>query len=434
MITTLLIIVIALLVVALGLIIFQQIKKPKANLTTADIVETLERENEKLRREMLNTQQLQTQSNKIFNDSVFQTISANNQGISEVLKISREQELQTLATVEKRLEQLNAASQDLAKQVDVKLEKINTENAKQLNEMRATVDEKLNVNLTNRLNESFGLISERLEALYKGFGEIQNLSSGVNDLNKILGNVKVRGTFGEVQLNSLLEQMLATDQYISNAQIKENSAERVEFAIKLPGKDEQNILLPIDAKFPLEDYSRLLEAKDKKEEQTCLKALENRIKLEAKSIKTKYIYPPKTTDFALMYIPLEGLYAEILKMPGLVELLQREHRVIVCCPTTLAALLSSLQMGFKTLYIEKRSSEIWSLLASFRREFATFVELLSKTQKKLLEANDSIENATKKTQKIQKQLQSVTTNAPDFLVQDVDGNLKQENESNLKDD
>ena len=422
--TILLVAVLILTVLTLGLVIFQYIKKPKSNLSTVDIIGALEKENEKLRNEISTTQQMQSQNNRIFNEAIFQTITSNNQGLSELLKISREQEIQTLNQLEKRMEQISNANMQISKQVDEKLEKINAENAKQLSEMRATVDEKLNTNLTNRLNESFGLISERLEALYKSFGEIQNLSSGVNDLNKILGNVKVRGTFGEVQLNSLLEQMMATDQYLSNAQIKENSAERVEFAIKLPGKDEKNILLPIDAKFPLEDYSRLLEAKDKKEEQACLKALEARIKTEAKSIKTKYIYPPKTTDFALMYIPLEGLYAEILKMPGLVELLQREYRVIICCPTTLAALLSSLQMGFKTLYIEKRSSEIWSLLASFRREFANFVELLAKTQKKLLEANDSIESATKKTQKIQKQLQNVTTNAPDFLVQEIDNTSK----------
>lgn len=391
------------------LLLLQFVIRPKSSLSSADIIRTMEKENEKLKAELSANLKTQTDVNKQLNAMILETIRSYNESIYKNLKLSKQIENENAEKIERSLEQISKTNSELSEKVELKLEKINTENIKQLDEMRQVVDEKLNVNLTNRLNESFSLISERLEALYKGFGEIQNLSNGVNDLNKILGNVKVRGTFGEVQLNSLLEQMLSNGQYISNVQIKENSAERVEFAVVLPGKDEKNILLPIDAKFPLEDYSRLVDATDKKEIESCRKALEQRIKGEAKSIRQKYIYPPKTTDFAIMYIPLEGLYAEVLKIPGLVDFVQREYRVIICCPTTLAALLSSLQMGFKTLYIEKRSSEIWELLSTFRREFGVFLELLSKTQKKILEANDTIESATKKTQKIQKQLLNVTS-------------------------
>lgn len=403
------IIILLVLSIILSLVqIFMKIKNGGSDLNLSKIIE---KENEKTKNQMLQSLNANAEMTRQVNAMLIEAVKSYNENIFENLKLSKQLENESAQKIEKQLEAMSAANKELQNKVELKLEKINEDNQKQLGEMRATVDEKLNVNLTNRLNESFSLISERLEALYKGFGEIQNLSSGVNDLNKILGNVKVRGTFGEVQLNSLLEQMLSKEQYTSNVQIKENSAERVEFAIKLPGKDEKNILLPIDAKFPLEDYSRLVEASDKKEVEACKKALEIRIKGEAKTIKQKYIYPPLTTDFAIMYIPLEGLYAEVLKIPGLVEHIQREYRVIVCCPTTLAALLSSLQMGFKTLYIEKRSSEIWELLSTFRREFSVFLELLGKTQKKILEANDTIESATKKTQKIQKQLLSVTSAA-----------------------
>ena len=413
------IIALALISVAVLLIILQLIIRPKTKISSLDVEKAFERENERLKAEILGAFKNQTELTKQVNSMLLETIRSYNEGIFENLKLSKQIESENAQKIEKQLVNIYETNRLLQEKVEEKLEKLNQDNLKQLNEMRATVDEKLNVNLTNRLNESFGLISERLEALYKGFGEIQTLSTGVSDLNKILGNVKVRGTFGEVQLNSLLEQMLSSEQYLSNVQIKENSAERVEFAINLPGKDDKNILLPIDAKFPLEDYSRLFDAVDKKEIEACKKALEQRIKGEAKSIKQKYIYPPKTTDFAIMYIPLEGLYAEVLKIPGLVDFVQREFRVIICCPTTLAALLSSLQMGFKTLYIEKRSSEIWELLSTFRREFGVFLELLSKTQKKILEANDTIESATKKTQKIQKQLLSVTS-APGFIETDDD--------------
>ena len=410
--------------VAILLLIIQMLLRPKAKINGFDLERLLERENIKLKEDVLGAVKNQAELTKQVSSMLIETIRSYNESIFESLKLSKQIENENTQKIEKQLANIYETNRLLQEKVEQRLEKINEENAKQLSEMRATVDEKLNVNLTNRLNESFGIISERLEALYKGFGEIQNLSSGVNDLNKILGNVKVRGTFGEVQLNSLLEQMLSGEQYLANVQIKENSAERVEFAINLPGKDDKNILLPVDAKFPLEDYSRLVEATDKKEIELCKKALETRIKGEAKTIKQKYIYPPKTTDFAIMYIPLEGLYAEVLKIPGLMEFIQREYRVIICCPTTLAALLSSLQMGFKTLYIEKRSSEIWELLTTFRREFGVFLELLSKTQKKILEANDTIESATKKTQKIQKQLLSVTS-APGFIEEDASDDQKE---------
>lgn len=419
----LIIISIVISAVTLLLIAGMFIFKPKSMLSTIDIISTLEKENEKLRKEISVANIGQADWNKQVNDMLIKTIESYNNGVLQTLHASQSAQAEMLKQVETRLHNISQTNANLAEVIDVKLNKINEDNIRQLTEMRITVDEKLNTNLTTRLNESFNIISERLEALYKGFGEIQTLSAGVSDLNKVLNNVKVRGTFGEVQLNALLEQMLTNNQYESNVQIKQGSAERVEFAIVLPGKDEKNIFLPIDAKFPMEDYSRLVNAKDKAEEHVSLKAIEKRIKTEAKSIREKYIYPPHTTDFALMYIPLEGLYADILKIDGLTDFIQREYRVIICSPTTLAALLSSLQMGFKTLYIEKRSSEIWELLASFRREFGAFIDLLGKTQKKILEANDTIENATKKTKKIQKQLMQVTSSAPEYLI-DADENTE----------
>ena len=277
--------------------------------------------------------------------------------------------------------------------------------------MRIVVDEKLNATLSDRLNKSFALVSEQLQAVTKGLGEMQSLASGVGDLKKVLTNVKTRGTFGEVQLGSLLEQMLAPSQYSEQVMLSSSSTERVDYAINLPGKDDKNILLPIDAKFPIEDYLRLIDATEHASTDEILasqKQLIKRVKDEAKSISQKYIVLPKTTDFAIMYLATEGLYAEVIKQNGLFEQVQRDYKVTICGPTTLSALLNSLQMGFKTLAIEKRSSEIWTMLSTFKKEFSTYVELLTKTQKKLSEATDTIESATKKSEKIQKQLSKVS--------------------------
>ena len=276
--------------------------------------------------------------------------------------------------------------------------------------MRQTVDEKLNVSLEKRLAESFNIINNRLQSVYEGLGEMKQLATGVGDLKKVLTNVKTRGVWGEVSLANLLEQMLSPDQFSSNVAIKDNQ-ERVDFAIALPGKDDKTILLPVDAKFPMEDYQRLVEASETgnvQQTEAAKKGLEKRVKEEAKKISEKYILLPKTTDFAVMYLALEGLYAEVLRMPGLAEELQREYKVVICGPTTLSALLNSLQLGFKTLSIEKRSSEIWQLLGVFKQEFGKFVDLLAKTQKKLAEASNTIESATKKSRTIERKLKNVT--------------------------
>jgi len=296
--------------------------------------------------------------------------------------------------------------------IEQKLLIIQQDNSKKLEEMRATVDEKLHSTLEKRLGESFGDISKRLEDLYKELGEMHSLASGVNDLKRTLTTVKTRGIWGEIQLGNIIDEILTPEQYETNVITKHKSNDRVEFAIKLPGNDSNNtkIYLPIDAKFPQEDYQRLIDAADagdKAAVDAARKALEIRVKSEAKSIKEKYIDPPNTTDFGIMFLPTESLYAEVTKIPNLIEVLQRDHRVVITGPTTLVALLNSLQMGFRTLAIEKRSSEIWTLLGAVKTEFGKFGDILDKTQKKLQEATNTIENASKKTRTIQSKLKKV---------------------------
>ncbi len=352
-------------------------------------------------------------------------------GISQNLQLQK----QELIVVQNRLESILKSNEDrLARATSVLengLNKLQTDNEKKLEQMRQTVDEKLNVSLEKRLAESFNIINNRLQSVYEGLGEMKQLATGVGDLKKVLTNVKTRGVWGEVSLANLLEQMLSQEQFASNVAIKDNQ-ERVDFAISLPGKDDKTILLPIDAKFPIEDYQRLVEASENGNTQAieqAKKGLEKRVKEEAKKISEKYISLPKTTDFAVMYLALEGLYAEVLRMPGLAEELQREYKVVVCGPTTLSALLNSLQLGFKTLSIEKRSSEIWQLLGVFKQEFGKFVELLSKTQKKLAEASNTIESATKKSKTIERKLKNVTgfESESDILIED---SVEEENNDN----
>jgi DNA recombination protein RmuC len=296
--------------------------------------------------------------------------------------------------------------------VEERLKLLQDDNSQKLEKMRITVDEKLHSTLEKRLGESFKIVSERLELVHKGLGEMQALASGVGDLKKVLTNVKTRGTWGEIQLGSLLEQILTPEQYTKNVATKKGSNERVEFAIKLPSKDkdDRTLWLPIDAKFPLEDYQKLIEVQE--QANICLvdelgKMLENRIKAEAKDIKEKYIDPPNTTDFGILFLPVEGLYAEVLRRPGLCDLLQREYRVIITGPTTLWAILNGYQMGFRSLAIAKRSSEIWAVLGAIKTEFSKFGEMLDKTQKKLQEASNTIDDATKKSRTIEKRLNKV---------------------------
>ncbi|HLO62574.1 MAG TPA: DNA recombination protein RmuC, partial [Azonexus sp.] len=292
--------------------------------------------------------------------------------------------------------------------VEGRLTAIQADNANKLEEMRRTVDEKLHATLEQRLGESFKLVSDRLEQVHRGLGEMQTLAAGVGDLKRVLTNVKTRGTWGEVQLSALLEQLLTADQFAANVATKPGSGERVDFAIRLPGKgDGAEVWLPIDAKFPIEDYQRLIDALEPAAIEEAAKAIEVRLKNEAKSIREKYVAPPHTTDFAVLYLPIEGLYAEALRRPGLAEVLQRDYRVSLAGPTTLAAMLNSLQMGFRTLAIEQRSAEVWAVLGAVKTEFGKFGEALAHTKKKLDEASNSIAKAETRTRQLSRKLKEV---------------------------
>lgn len=287
-----------------------------------------------------------------------------------------------------------------------------------LEEMRKTVDDKLQSTLEKRLGESFKLVSERLEAVHQGLGDMQKLASGVGDLKKVLLNVKTKGILGEYQLENILEQIMTPAQYDKNVKTKQNSETKVEFAIKLPGREDSHktVYLPIDSKFPTESYQALMDAyesADIRKIDELKKSLALSIRSFAKEISDKYIDPPHTTDFAIMFLPFEGLYAEVLRMTGVFEKIQREYKVIITGPTTLSALLNSLQMGFRTLAIEKRSSEVWDLLSAVKKEFGMFGEILEKTQKKLQEASNSIEAANTRTRVISRKLKDVQELPPE---------------------
>ena len=300
-----------------------------------------------------------------------------------------------------------AASDRLGEQLDKRLEKLTESTAANLEQIRLTVDEKLQSTLERRLGESFQQVSLRLEQVHRGLGEMQTLAGGVGDLKRILSNVKNRGIWGEMQLGILLRDLLAPEQFAENVAVKQGSAERVEFALKLPGSKDDIVWLPIDAKFPQEDFQRLLEAREQADTaaaDAALKQLERRLKSEAKDIQSKYLCPPQTTDFAIMYLPIEGLFAEAVNLPGLLDELQRTYRVCVAGPTTLAALLNSLQMGFKTLAIEKRTGEVWRTIAAVKQDFTTFSLLLDKTKKKLQEASGHIDAAARRSRVINKRL------------------------------
>ena len=338
-------------------------------------------------------------------------------------------QLDTFAEQLKTMTQMNEGRLDkLRETVESRLKSLQEENTAKLEQMRATVDEKLHATLEKRLGESFQLVSERLELVHKGLGEMQSLAIGVGDLKKVLTNVKSRGTFGEIQLGSLLEQVLTPDQYSANVATKAGSSERVEFAVKLPGRelDDKGIVwLPLDAKFPQEDYLRLVEAQEQGNPEGVADAsrqLERQVKLMATTIRDKYLDPPNTTDFAIMFLPTEGLYAEVLRRPGLSEIIQRECRIIIAGPTTLAALLNSLQLGFRTLAIEKRSSEVWKLLGAVKTEFGKFGEILEKTKKKLDEASSSIDTAAVRTRAIERRLRGVEAlpAAPGETVEEIE--------------
>ena len=329
------------------------------------------------------------------------------------ISMLQKSQLETFSNELSRLTNINEIKMDKMREtIEEKLKAIQEDNNLKLEKMRQTVDEKLEKTLETRLGESFKLVSDRLELVHKGLGEMKTLANGVGDLKKVLTNVKTRGMWGEIQLGNLLEQILVKEQYATNVVTKKGSNERVEFAIKLPGQDSNigEVYIPIDSKFPIEDYQRLIQFQEDGDSvlaEEASKQLELRIKAEAKDIKTKYIDPPNTTDFGILFLPVEGLYAEVLRRDGLCEMLQREYRVVVTGPTTLTALLNSLQMGFKTLAIEKRSSEVWQLLGIVKTEFSKFGDILEKTQKKLQEASNTIDTATKKSRNIERKLNKV---------------------------
>ena len=316
-------------------------------------------------------------------------------------------------------EQLKALSEsnalrlaELRQAVEGRLTQLQQGNEAKLEQMRATVDEKLHATLEQRLGESFKQVAERLEQVHKGLGEMQTLARDVGSLNRVLTNVKSRGIYGEVQLAGLLEQVFTPEQYAANVATLPGSNERVEFAIRLPGQrsDGVPLWLPIDAKFPREDYERLLDAQDRADPvaaEAAGKGIETQLKLEARTIRAKYIAPPHTTDFGILFVPTEGLYAEALRRPGLMEALQREHKVMLAGPTTLLATLNSLQMGFRTLALEKRSAEVWEVLGAVKTEFGKFGDVLAKTKKKLAEASKTIDDAEVRTRAMTRQLRGV---------------------------
>jgi DNA recombination protein RmuC len=310
------------------------------------------------------------------------------------------------AATERRLETMRAT-------IESKLTALQQANSLKLDQMRTVVDEKLQSTLEKRLGESFNIVVQRLEQVHKGLGEMQSLASGVGDLKRLLSNVKTRGTLAEWQLENMLEQVMSPAQYEKNIATRRGSTERVEFALKLPGQDGANnsvVLLPIDAKFPKEDYERLIEAREKCNTvmiEEASKQLERRVKEMAKNIRDKYLDPPNTTDFGIMYVPTEGLFAEIISRPGICEILHRDYRVMVTGPTTLATLLNCLQVGFRTLAIAERSSEAWNLLGAVKTEFGNFGKLLEKTKKKLDEASNTIDDAARKSRTIERKLRDV---------------------------
>ena len=320
-----------------------------------------------------------------------------NEMISDELRNQAEAQDRRLAELNTRFSSFAVENEQKLEQIRNRTEKrisgLTEENSRQLDRMRQTVDEKLQSTLEERIGQSFRLVSERLEEVYKGLGKMQSLADGVGDLKKVLSNVKTRGVVGEIQLSAILEQVLSPDQYVENAATKAGSQDRVEFAICLPGDGETCVYLPVDAKFPADRYSALVDAYEsgsRDEIERCARALEKALKDSAKTIHMKYVDPPHTTDFAIMFLPFEGLYAEALRM-GLVDVLQREYRISIAGPTTMAALLNSLQMGFRTLAIEKHSSEVWEVLGAVKTEFDKFENTLKKAQEKLSQAGSELD-------------------------------------------
>lgn len=347
---------------------------------------------------------------RIFTESNTKLLTEFGQNLSEE---SRKNRQETLAMLERIQQSNNLRFAEIRETMDKKIQEIRDQNAEKLEEMRKTVDEKLQKSVQSHFQESFKLIGERLELVQKGLGEMQSLASGVGDLKKVLSNVKTRGNIGEIQLAAILEQYLAADQYLTNVSTIPGKLDLVEFAIRLPGKkDDEPVLLPVDSKFPVEDYQRLLEAyeeypKMSAELKKAQTAFESAVKKCAKTIREKYVNPPLTTDFALMFVPSEGIYAEILRLPGLVEFLQNTYHISVVGPSNLVAFLNSLQMGFRTLAIEKRSHEVWTILSGVKTQFQKFGDEVDSTKKSLIAAMNHIEKLGTRSRALERELREV---------------------------
>lgn len=404
-------VLLALAVAALALLLWLALRRP--DTAALDRLERLERE----LRDELGRQSQATRGDL----ATFQQMLLAQSG--DVARTQNEQidafRVQLASTQAALVQQAQAAreAQDaslrrLGEAVEQRLLRLQEGNEARLEQMRATVDEKLHATLEQRLGESFKQVAERLEQVHRGLGEMQGLARDVGALNRVLTNVKTRGVFGEVQLAGLLEQVFTPEQYARNVATLPGSRDHVEFAVKLPGQraDGAPLWLPIDAKFPREDYERLLDAHERADApamEAAAKAIETQLRLEARTIREKYVGPPHTTDFAILFVPTEGLYAEALRRPGLLESLQREHKVMLAGPTTLLATLTSLQMGFRTLALEKRSAEVWEVLGAVKTEFGRFGDVLAKTRKKLEEASNTIDAAEVRTRAMARQLKGV---------------------------
>jgi len=407
------------LALALGAAVIVLLGMGRQRAAAADLqraVERLREDNERLERELRQALESSASSSRMETDQrLGQLQSALGTQLVQSVGLQTEQLGVYGRTMQEHLSELNAATQrnlsEIRLTLEARLQALQSGNEARLEQMRATVEEKLQTTLETRLGESFRLVSERLEQVHQGLGEMQSLAAGVGDLKRVLGNVKVRGTFGEAQLGALLEQVLLPDQYAANLATRPGSAERVEFAIRLPGRGGgDTVWLPIDAKFPAEDYERLQSAQelgDAEAVEDAARALENRIKVEARSIREKYVEPPYTTDFAILFVPSESLFAEILRRPGLVDTLNRERRVVIAGPTTLFAMLNTLQMGFRTLAIEQRSAEVWRLLGAVKTEFSRFGEWLSKIREQVRTVSNTLEAADTRTRQMQRALKEV---------------------------
>ncbi len=408
---------IALMAVAIIILLASLIRRTgsSGNHTREMLEKAADRTERAVREEIAANREETDRNARLAREEVSATLKSVNDSVIKSMSGMADLQRQQMDSFSSRLSTLTESNQEkldgLKAAVEEKLKALQDDNALRLEQMRATVDEKLQGTLEKRLGESFKQVSERLEQVYRGLGEMQNLASGVGDLKRMLTNVKTRGTWGEVQLGAMLEQVLTPDQYEANVATKDGG-ERVEYAVRFPGRGDEGepLWLPVDAKFPLEDYQRLLDAQEKADAdgaETAAKQLETRIKQCAGDISKKYLNPPRTTDFGILFLPTEGLFAEVLRRPGLSETIQRQHRVIIAGPTTLWSILNSLQMGFRTLAIEKRSSEVWNLLSAVKTEWTKYGAILAKVHKKLGEASNTIEEAQKRTRVIGRKLKDV---------------------------